>query len=570
MKRSLLGLFLALLAPAAALAQSAHDPIPLDAVVPPRGAKKGPPPKAGAKSSSPRLVVVLVADQFRAEFLTRYSRNFGPKGLRRLMQEGAVFTGRYEQQNTYTGPGHATIASGSWAYVNGISQNKFYNFSTKRSEAMLFDEGAKLLSGETAPDDETSPKNFMGSTLGDEIRFQTPQSKSIGIALKDRGAILLGGRSGQAYFQSEATGEMTSSTYYMKDVPEWVKRFNGEKRADKAFGKKWERLYPADKYQSDDDKKWEAEGKGLGRSFPHTVDGKLKAPGPDFYAMFQHTPYGLDLTFDFARAAMESEQLGKRGVTDFLGLSITPTDLAGHAYGPYSQENEDMVYRVDQAIAGFLAELDKRFQPGEVLLVFTADHGAVAIPEESAERHLDATRLKKAAIKSAVTAALKARFFDGEWVVGLEDPSVYLNRALIAEKKLDPELVERVAAEALLGLPGVAAAYTRTQLLNGWLPPVEKAQYVARSYYPSRGGDVVILQAPFSFWGKYGEKDAGSSHGSPYRYDTDVPLIFVGSRFAPGLYGQASQVDLAPTLAAVLGVGEPAGAEGRVLVEALR
>ncbi|MFO0728572.1 MAG: alkaline phosphatase family protein [Myxococcota bacterium] len=564
-----LALALLLTSATSAWAQSAHDPIPLDQITAPRGGGKRA-PKAPGKVVAPKLVVVMVADQFRAEFLTRFSKNFGPKGFRRLLQDGAVFTGRYEQQNTYTGPGHATLASGSWAYVNGIAQNRFYNYGSKRGESMLFDADAKLLSGETGPDDETSPKNFFGSTLGDEMRLQNPRAKAIGVALKDRGAILLGGRTGVAYFQSEATGEMTTSTYYLSAVPAWVSAFNAEKRADKAFGKTWDRLYAVDKYQAIDDKKWESEGKGLGRTFPHVIDGKLKAPGPDYYTMFQHTPFGLELGFDFAKAALEGEALGKRGVTDFLGVSITPTDLVGHAYGPYSQEAEDMVYRVDQAIAGFLGELDKRFQPGEVLVVFTADHGASAIPEESKESHLEATRLKKAAIKDAITKALNARYFEGEWVVGLEDPSIYLNRALMAEKKLNPSEVQAVAAEAVLGLPGVAQAFTRTQLLNGWLPPVEKAQWVARSYYPPRGGDVVILQAPFSFWGKYAEKDAGSTHGSPYRYDTDVPLIFLGAPFAPGLYGQARQIDLAPTLASVLGVNEPAGCEGRVLVEALR
>lgn len=562
--------------PGLADAQSAHDPIPLSQIVGPKGQRPGAasgkktPPGGLRKEVPPRLVVLLVADQFRAEFLTRFGRDFGPKGFRRLLGEGAVFTGRYEQQNTYTGPGHALLASGSFAYVNGIMQNKFYNFATKRSESMLFDGSAKLLHGETTPDDETSPRNFEGSTIGDELRLASPQSKVLGLALKDRGAIMLAGRTGTAYFQSEATGDVTTSTYYRSELPEWLQKLNAQRPTDAAFGKSWDRVLPKDRYVGADDSKWEAEGKGLGRTFPHPVTGKLAKPGPDFYTTFQHSPFGIDLTFTLAKAAIEGESLGGRGVTDLIGISVTPTDLAGHAYGPYSHEMQDMIFRLDAAIADFLTYLDRRYKPGEVVLAFTADHGAVPIPEEMKERGLSAARLKKAQIKDAVTKALGERFGAGDWVVALEDPSVYLNRPMIAEKKLDPALVERIAAEAVLGLPGVAGAYTRTQLLNGWLPPTRIAQLVARSFYPARSGDVVLVQSPFSFWGKYGEKDQGSTHGSAFRYDTDVPLIFVGSAFVPGNYGVASQNDLAATIARVLGIAEPAGCEGDVLERALR
>ncbi len=571
MNRLFACVFLCSLASSAAWAQSAHDPIPLDQIVGPRGGKKLTlPGKKVAPAKGPKLLVVLVADQFRAEYLTRYSGQFGPKGLRRLMTDGAVFTGRYEQQNTYTGPGHALLISGSYAYVNGIMQNKFYNYATGRSEAMMADTSVKLFHGETSHEDETSPRNFYGTTLGDELRLNNPEAKVIGLALKDRGAIMLGGRMGTAYFQSDVTGDMTSSTYYMNSLPAWVEKFNAQKLADKAFGKKWDRFYGADRYHGADDSKWEAEGKGLGRTFPHNVTGKLKEPGPDFYAMFQHSPFGLDLTFAFAKAAVENEKLGQRGMIDMLGISVTPTDLAGHAYGPYSHEVQDMIFRLDQAIAEFLAYLDRTFKPGEVVVVFTADHGAVPIPEQMREQQVDATRLKKAQIKDVVTKALSSRFGEGNWVLALEDPSVYLNRELMAQKKLDPAQVERVAGEAILLLPGVSGYFTRTQLLNGWLPPTRVAQWAARSYFPARSGDVVIIQGPYSFWGKYGEKDQGSTHGSPYRYDTDVPLIFMGAPFNPGNYGVASQVDLAPTVAAALGLSEPAGAEGQVRTEILR
>jgi predicted AlkP superfamily pyrophosphatase or phosphodiesterase len=549
-------------------AQSARDPIPLDTVARPKGPAR--PVRKAAVGARPKLVVLLVADQFRLDYLQRFGADFGGGGFARLLREGAFYRGHYGQQNTYTGPGHALLASGSYAYVNGIMQNKWWNSAAHRSEAMLHDPTAKLLHGETTAEDETSPRNFLGSTIGDELRALSPQSRVVGVALKDRGAILLGGRTGKAFFQSEATGDMTSSTYYGPALPEWASAWNARRPADAFFGKTWERLLPPARYAEPDDVKTESGGKALGRTFPHKVTAKLQKPGPDYYTELQGTPFGLDLTFDFVKAALDGEKLGKRGVTDLLGVSVTPTDIAGHAFGEGSQEVHDMVVRLDRAIEAFLADLDHRFAAGEVLLVFTADHGAVPIPEESAAHGLTAARLKKAQIKDAVTKALNARYGAGDWVLALEDPSIYLDRALIGQRKLDPAEVERVAGEAALTLPGVLGYHTRTQLLNGWLPPTELARAVARSYVPTRSGDVVLVQAPFSFWGKYAEKDFGATHGSYYRYDTDVPLVFVGKSFRPGSYGEAEMVDLAATLADVLGLPRPAACEGHLLSDPLR
>lgn len=558
-----------LLLSSAAFAQSARDPIPLEKVARPGkagAAGKAQRGKRGAKSEAgkPKLVVILVVDQFRLDYLERFNADLGEGGFRRLLREGASYDARYGQQNTYTGPGHALIASGSYAYANGIMQNKWWNRATGRSESMLFDAKAVLHDGSHAAEDETSPRNFSGSTIGDELLLASPRSKVVTLALKDRGAILLGGRMGQAYFQSEQNGDFIASTYYGPAVPDWVRTFNAQKLADQAFGKTWDRALPADRYPERDDHPNEGDVKGMGRAFPHKLTGKLKAPGPDYYSVFQHSPYGLDLTFAFARAALDAEKLGQRGVTDLLGVSITPTDYVGHTFGPYSQEVHDIVVRTDRALEGFLRELDRRFG-GEVLVVLTADHGATPVPEWSTEHKLAGHRVKKAQIKEAVDKALAARFGEGKWVIALEDPSVYLDWALIDRKKLDHAEVERVAGEAAIAVPGIQAYFTRTQLQNGWLPPTPIARAVARSYVPTRSGDVVLLQAPFSFWGKYGERDWGDTHGSPYRYDTDVPLVFMGKGVVAGRRGQADMVDVAATLARRLGLPMPAACEGEPL-----
>lgn len=554
----------ALLLPAASGAQTESR---LVAAAPQKGGGKAKAAAAAAPvdKNAPKLVVLLVADQFRAENLRRYAPYLAPGGFARLVQRGAVATGHYGQQNTYTGPGHAMIATGSYGYLSGVTQNKFWNRRTGRSEAMMFDPDAQVLGDkEGGPEEETSPRNLFGSTLGDQLRLARPDAKVVSVALKGRGSILLGGHLGAAYFFSDQTGTMTTSTYYMKDLPEWAKRWNARKVADGVFGKSWDRLLPEKDYGARDDQPMEMDVKGLGRTFPHVVNGKLKSPGPAFYEALTHTAFGLDLQMDFALAALEGEALGRRGVTDVLGISVSSTDLVGHAFGPDSQEYQDIVLRLDRAVAALQGELDKRFRPGEVLLLFTADHGAVSAPEWLAAQKIAAGRIKKATIKQAVNKALSDRFgVAGEWVLAAEDPSLYIDDKLVQKAKASQEEVEEVAGRAALTLPGVIGYFTRTQLLRGWLPPTEAARAVSRSYSPLRGGEVVLVTAPFYFWGKYGEKDQGSTHGSFYRYDTDVPVIFSGPWFQPGQHGIIEMVDVAATVAHVLGITPPAACEGR-------
>ena len=518
----------------------------------------------------PKLVVVVVVDQLRRSDLDRLAPRL-TGGFKRLRNDAAVLDGHYGQQNTYTGPGHALIASGSYGYLNGIFQNKWFNRSTNRSEGMLFDSQSKPIGiAKADPGDDTSPRNLLGSTVGDELKMATGgAARVVALALKERGALLLGGHLGTAYFFVDKIGEMTSSTYYMQDLPPWVKEFNAQKIPDKAFGTTWERALPADAYTAPDDQPWESDGLGLGRTFPHKLDGKEKAPGPKFYEAFTTSPAGIDYTFDFARAAVNGEQLGARGTTDVLAVSVSPPDLIGHAYGNNAQETVDALARTDRALGEFFKFLDGKLGKDGWIAAVTADHGASMPPEEAKKLELSGERAKKARIKSAITGVLDARFGKGDWVVALEDPSIYLNHKLIEERKLDPTLVEETAGEALLTIPGFVGYVTRSSLVRGFMPPTAASRAIARSYFPTRAGDIVAVQAPFSFWGKYGESDFGGSHGSFYRYDTDVPLFLYGAPFRAGYYGQAEMVDLAATLARLLGISLPAACEGEPLVKTL-
>ncbi len=519
----------------------------------------------------PKLVVVIAIDQFRADYLTKFDPYFGATGFRRLLSRGATWTGHYGHYATYTGPGHALLLSGSYAYVNGIGANKFYNAETSRSEAMVFDGSAQILGmTETDPDMDVSPKNFLGSTVGDELSLATGgQSKTISLATKGRGAILLGGRLGKAYFINDDTGEMTTSSYYMRELPVWALEWNKKKLADSYFGKKWERVLPPEAYAISvpDDAKAEGGSKGLGKVFPHVVNGGLSAPGPDFYEAFTHTPFANDYELDFAKAAIDGEKLGGRGVTDLLAISLSAIDLAGHDFGPFSQEVQDLVVRTDKQLGDFFEWLYGKFASDEVVVLLSADHGATPVPEQMAAIGFDAGRIKKKAIKEAIDHVLTKRFGaaggDG-WVVATEDPHVFLNRKVMAEKKLDAKEVERVAGEGAMTLKGFAGFLTRTQLMTGAVPPTDLARSLVRSYHAPRGGDVLMWTQPFYFWGKYGEKDQGSTHGTWYRYDSEVPVILVGAGVCPGRYGVREMVDVAPTLSYLLGLTAPAGSEGEV------
>ncbi len=526
----------------------------------------------------PKLAIVLVLDQFRQEYLARYAPFFGSGGFKRLQREGANLTNaNYGHATTYTGPGHAHIASGSYGHTSGIIGNRWFNRSTNRLESMFFDANAQLIGLEAVPkDDDTSPRNFWGNMIGDQLRLSTGmRSKVIGLSNKDRAAIMLAGKLGRAYWFHEGAGGLTSSTYYAPQLPAWVQNFNARKLPDAAFNKAWTKALPETAYylSRPDDFAAETDFKGLGKTFPHILKDASGKPTADFYEAFTATPFATDYQFEAARTAIESESLGADEYTDLLGISITATDIAGHAYGPDSQEIQDMIVRLDGQIAGFLSYLDKRFKRGEVTLVLTADHGACPVPEHMQTLGIEAGRIKSKTINDAVEAELTKRFGapnpDSKWVLAVEDPGVFLNRNLITERKLDAAQVQRRAGDALLTVPGISAYFTREGFLSGQVSGRYAAMY-EKTFHAERSGDVLYQTKPFYFNGSYGNKDTGSTHGSPYSYDTHVPLIFWGAGVSIGTSAQPVAIaDLAPTLCALLGIGTPAGNEGQVIPSVL-
>lgn len=522
----------------------------------------------------PKLVVVVVIDQFRAEYLQRFAPWFGDDGFKALTRGGAVFTQAHHRHGTtYTGPGHASIASGSYGYRHGIVGNYWYNPASGKREGILYDPEHPLVGCIRLDSDaDNSPARFLATSLSDQLQLTYPTSRAVSIAVKDRAAVLLGGKLGSSYWFSGETGGLTTSTYYRNDLPGWLVRFNSRHIPDSYYGKRWEPLLPASAYQimADRGNEHATELKGFGRSFPHTLSSKSGKPDEAFYEAFTTTPHANAYELQAAEAAIEGEQLGRHSTPDILNISLTANDYIGHTFGPDSREVMDATVATDRHLADFRAWINQRFKPGEVVWALTADHGATPVPEVAREHGLPASRIRRVTLREAISKALVQAYGPGDWIVGLEDPSLYLNHKLIRDKGLDPAAVERVAAHAADELPTVAAAWTRSQFIDGGLPDTELARMYARAFHVRHSGDVVIVPEPYCFWGKHAEKDTGSTHGSPYSYDTHVPLIIAGAGVRPGSYTFPVEiVDLAPTLAHLIGINEPSCSEGRVLHQAL-
>ncbi len=536
------------------------------------------------RSKRPRLVLLIVVDQFRYDYLERFGDLFVADGLRRLMRDGASWTqSNYDHFPTYTAPGHGTMMTGAYPAETGIVGNEWPDRVTGKKVTSVSDTSVKLL-GAGSNETGASPRRLMSSTLGDELRLVTnDRSKVIGISKKDRSAILPAGRhANAAYWFSSTAGSIVSSTYYFDQLPAWVTNFNNTRPVDQYFGKKWERLLPESEYikrAGPDSPTWEAvTASGDTNAFPHTVTGGASAPGPAFYFAFDHSPFSNEVVLSFTQQAISNEQLGQDDDTDVLTVSFSANDYVGHRYGPYSQEAMDVTLRVDRQIATLLDFVQTKVGLANTLIAFTADHGVSPIPEHAGAIGLGGARIKTTDLLAAIRAGIKARYnaddyiykFDdnGVWRDGFMNGNIYFNYAALERDKVNAEELAQVVGKAALTVPGVARYFTRGQLLRGATSitdPIERR--VLHGFYPSRSGDVVLIAEPFKYLGD----TITATHGSAYSYDTNVPTIIMGPGVTPGRYFEpATPADIAPTLSALLGLTAPSNATGRVLIEAIK
>jgi predicted AlkP superfamily pyrophosphatase or phosphodiesterase len=523
-----------------------------------------------AQAAAPALVVVIAIDGLPQEQLVKYRDLYGAGGFRRLLEDGAWYgNANHMHAATLTAPGHATMLTGSYPYRNGIIANEWIDRKTFEPTYNTGDPAHSYLGHETKKLDGTSPMRLRASTVGDELRYaNSGQSRVIAISGKDRGAILLAGKRGTAYMYMDQSGMFASSTYYMKEHPAWHAAYYAKRPQDRWMGESWTLLLPEPAYARSqaEGQAWQRPYVGGARGFPFPLPKDPKA----YYPQLIRTPFGDEATLDFARAAIEGENLGRNpaGVADLLGVSLSTHDYVNHGFGPESRVSQDHLLRVDRALAAFFDYLDRRIGLDKMLIALTADHGFMNAPEYSTAEGLAGARLNGPKLMGDLNTALQARFgVKGNLVPRFGFPAIPLDGDLIAKNFLNRPEVEAYAARVLVDMPGIAAVYTRTQLESGVLPPVPLSAQVLKSWNRDVSGDLYVVQQPFALFG-----GLVVTHGSPYSYDTNVPLVFYGKNWIkPGKYPQAAAVaDIAPTLAYLLDIRPPSASEGRVLEEILK
>jgi predicted AlkP superfamily pyrophosphatase or phosphodiesterase len=529
-------------------------------------------------SQAPKLVVVIVIDQMRADYLDRFADLYGESGFGILTTKGAVFTDcAYGYASTYTGPGHATILSGIPVRVGGIIGNEWYDRNKQRVVYCVEDSSVKSVG--ISPEQSAgrmSPVNFQGSTLGDQLLDASPSSRVIGIAIKDRGAILLAGRhpTGAIWFDPQS-GKWISSSYYYRALPSWVGRFNAANIAEGYLGRTWTPLLPDSCYAraGADDAPGEGTLPGEDRPvFPHVVrdlaGGGISSNSLRRFDAVLPTPFGDELTVKFAEAALEGEELGQRGVPDLLAVSFSSLDYCGHIFGPDSREMEDLLVRLDRSLRELFSFIDARVGLGNVAIVLTADHGVCPLPEKKIAK--DAMRIDPkdflTDVKVRVGQELNYNEGDENLILALSNSFLYLDRKKIESRGFTFANFEKVVIGAASSQKGVVRCYTRGELESlsaGAGSDDLVGRRLAGSLNDRRSGDIAVLIGEYSF---FSGGTTGTTHGSPWYYDRHVPLLFFGPGIAPGKYGAGARPnDIAPTLAKLLGVPPPPGSDGTVL-----
>ena len=533
-----------------------------------------------AASSAPRLVLQITVDQLRGDMPGRYADRLTDGGFHYLMEKGTWYiNAHYQHANTETAVGHATLATGADPSRHGIIANDWIN---QKSGAFVYnteDDRHHIIGREPKSHEGVSPRNLAASTFGDELVVSNGgRSRVFSVSVKDRGAILPGGHVGKAFWFSKSSGNFVTSTYYYDDYPAWVKQWNTAKPADAFKGKSWELLNDRATYVHGqmDDRPYEADLKPLGRKFPHPLGGDTKY----FYLLLTLTPIGDVLTLDFTKALVENEKLGQNdtGAPDYLQISFSSTDYVGHLFGPSSLETEDNILRLDRTLAELFQFVDEKVGLDKTLIVLSADHGAPEAPEYMASLGLSTGRFAFDWFKTEgpLTEALEKKYGRDDLIAGHSHPYLYLNLEAISSAGLDLAEVERFVAAELMKIPGIAYAMTRGDLLAGRITESPVQNQIRRSFHPTRSGNIHMV--PEQYWFLHSTEEAekmgigsiAAIHGSPWAYDTFVPIFFAGHSVPAQIIGRrVAPTDIAATLAAYLGVKPPSGSVGTVLTEVL-
>src|SRR5579863_85572 len=505
------------------------------------------PSAASAYNGRPKLIVVIVIDQFRGDYLERYRDQFGDSGFRFLLEHGAYFPNcNYNYANTRTAPGHASLFTGAYSNGHGIGANEWWDQKKKKMVTSVEDDDTKLI-GVASDKAGASPHNLLADTLGDELKLATQgKSRVFGVSLKDRAAVLPAGFAGDAaYWIDLKSGAWVTSTYYRTELPHWVQDFNST-RPPKYWDRDWK----------------DAQG-ALLRSTAHRKAKDGSEAG--FYEVIGPTAYGNEYEFDFAKELVVYENVGRGPATDLLSISLSPNDILGHQVGPDSPEMHQMALDLDRQLAEFINFLGHQIGLADVWIALSADHGISPLPEQAKKLHIPAANLGTSKIEAQINAAITAKFSPGHPAayVKLDYPMAWLDEEAFAAVHVRERDAESAVGEAMKQA-GVRDFYTKSQLAEGEVPNSALGRKYLNSYSPEGSWYVMGVPEPYTVGA------SGTDHTSPYTYDTHVPLAFYGLPFQAGIYRTSVEpVDMAATLASLLGINAPTHAVGRVLTEAL-
>lgn len=537
--------------------------------------------KGDTPPSAPRLVLQITVDGLRGDLLRRYGDRFGEGGFRYLLDHGAVYTNaHYQHANTETIVGHTTLATGAFPADHGMIGNVWFDRESGELSYNIEDPEYPLLptrevesqGAQVDPAQKISrtqgrsPRSIIASTLGDELAvFHAGRAKVYGVSGKDRGAVSMAGHVGKAFWFSTNTGDFVTSSFYYDSYPEWVVRWNAEREAESHSGGEWKLMNDPASYllRDFDDRPYETDLKGYGRIFPHPFGASDDAL---FHSKLLVSPVGDELALSFSKALIINEELGQDGVPDYLAISFSAVDAVNHFFGPSSLENEDVVLRLDRTLADLFAFIDQAVGLQDTLVVLSADHGMPEMPEFMAAQGLPVGRLYPEDIIGVADDVGARRFSLENLSSFFFRPYLYLDDAVIEAADLKKAEVARAVAERLTEMDGIAIAVATSELPK--LEDTPLIKQIRRNTHPLRSGDIYIVQEPY--WFLYEKGPVAAMHGSPWRYDSYVPIIFAGANVEPQtIHRLVHPVDVAPTLAAFLGIKPPSSAVGQPLQEVL-
>jgi len=516
----------------------------------------------------PKLVVGLVIDQMRWDYLYRYYDRYSTGGFRRLLKGG------FSCENTlinhlpsFTAVGHATIFTGSVPAIDGIAGNDWTDQLTGKHYYCTDDSTVSAVGVGSSADGKMSPRNLLVSTITDELRFATNfRSKVVGVSLKDRASIIPAGHTGTAFWFDDSSGRFITSTYYMKQLPDWVVKFNDKKRINQLIEKGWTTLYPINTYKQSDADDQQYEGKFSGEtnsSFPHD----LKAIYAKNKFSFRPTPFGNTLTLEFAKEALEAYQLGRDSVTDFLTINLASTDYVGHQFGPNSIEMEDTYLRLDKDLAAFFQMLDSKIGKGQWLLFLSADHGVAHNIDFMKQHELPADFWYTSRTTDSLNKMLNAKFNSSPLVRSVGNYQVNFDLNKIAAENLNFDAIKNATVDYLMKQPGISFA-ANMDFIGRYPIPKHLQEMMINGYNFKRSGQVQIILNP-GWYDAYSK--TGSTHGTWNPYDTHIPLVWYGWGIKPGKSNrEVYMVDITPTVAAMLRIQMPNGCIGHVIEEVIK